>query len=137
MMREVSAGAVLYTRVNGQVRYLLVLEKPGHFGFPKGHLEQGETEIDAALREIREECGIEATLRTEFRQVLTYPVRGHSKDNIYFTACYRDQIPRLMNTEVDGVLLVTFEKALELLTFDNSRQLLRNAHRWIKENPEV
>ncbi len=135
-MQAVSAGAILYTRQDGQVRFLLVLEHMGHIGFPKGHLEAGETEEQAALREILEECGIHATLRTGFRQVLSYPTGDFIKTNAYFVGYFTDQIPQLMYSEVDGVFLVSPERAMELLTFENSKELLRNAAKWIRDNPE-
>ena len=135
-MKEVSAGAVLYTRQHGKLYFLLVMEHKGHIGFPKGHLETGETEEQAALREIWEESGIRATLRTGFRHVMSYPVRGNPKDTIYFVSYFQDQIPQLRASEVAGVMLVSYEKALKLLTYQNSRELLRNAVQWIEENPE-
>ena len=60
MRTEHSAGAVLYTVVNGAPRYVLVTERSGYASLPKGHLEEGETPARAALREIREETGISA-----------------------------------------------------------------------------
>lgn len=136
-MGAVSAGAVLYTRLNGQLRFLLVLEHGGHIGFPKGHLEAGETEEQAALREIWEESGVRALLRPGFRQVLSYPIGDFIKSNAYFVGYFEGQVPRLRASEVDGVLLVPFERAMELLTFGDSRELLRNAADWISRHPEA
>ena len=53
-----SAGAALYTVQDGQTRWVLVREKSGSVGLPKGHVEKGETPEQAALREIREETGL-------------------------------------------------------------------------------
>ena len=58
MTWEKSCGAVVFTRENGQVKYLLVANLEGIYGFPKGHVEAGETEVETALREVREETGL-------------------------------------------------------------------------------
>ena len=58
MANEHSAGAVVYTVKDGVRHFALVVEKNGDCGLPKGHLEKGETERQAALREIREELGV-------------------------------------------------------------------------------
>ena len=54
-----SAGAVLYTFIDGVRHYVLVREKNGSYGLPKGHVEPGETLPQTALREVREETGLE------------------------------------------------------------------------------
>ena len=55
-----SAGAALYTVQDGETRWVLVREKSGSVGLPKGHVEKGETPKQTALREIREETGLQA-----------------------------------------------------------------------------
>ena len=59
-----SAGAVLYTEDGGVRQYVLVMEKNGSFGLPKGHVEPGEMLAETALREVWEETGICAILHT-------------------------------------------------------------------------
>lgn len=60
MAREVvSAGGVVFRRVHGRVELLLMLDRFGRWTLPKGHLEAGEGPEEAALREIREETGID------------------------------------------------------------------------------
>ena len=54
-MSEISAGAIVYTKQNDQIRYLLIQDFHDNYGFPKGHLEKDETLAQAAVREIREE----------------------------------------------------------------------------------
>ena len=56
---ESSAGAVVYRSIKGKLRYLLIKNKrSSNWGFPKGHLEMGETKYDAAKREVLEETGL-------------------------------------------------------------------------------
>ena len=58
MAFEKSAGAVLLRRKAGQIEYFLLnypSKKGGHWDFPKGHIEKGETEIETVRREVKEE----------------------------------------------------------------------------------
>src|ERR1019366_6443348 len=58
--REVSAGGVVFRRdPDGSPRFLLIKDSYQHWGFPKGHLEDGESPVVAAVRETREETGLE------------------------------------------------------------------------------
>ena len=95
MRTEHSAGAVLYTVVSGEPRYVLVTERSGYASLPKGHLEEGETPARAALREIREETGISATLTTaEPLWQDGYALRGGGFKRVdYFLARFDGQPP--------------------------------------------
>ena len=54
-IREKSCGAVVFTNDSGQRKYLIIKSLNGIYGFPKGHIEINETELEAAKREILEE----------------------------------------------------------------------------------
>ena len=58
MKTEKSCGAVVFTVIDSSIKYVIVESKEGYFGFPKGHVEKNETEKETALREIREETGL-------------------------------------------------------------------------------
>ena len=68
MKYEKSCGAVVFTRINNEITYLLIQNLGGTYGFPKGHVEQGETEEQTALREIFEEVGLRVELYPDFRR---------------------------------------------------------------------
>jgi 8-oxo-dGTP pyrophosphatase MutT (NUDIX family) len=56
---ELSAGGVIYRRTpGGEFDVLLIKDGYGNWGFPKGHVEAGETSAEAALRECSEETGL-------------------------------------------------------------------------------
>jgi len=58
VIRQFSAGGVIIKKEKGQPRVLLIKDSYGHWIWPKGHIEKGETPEDAALREISEETGL-------------------------------------------------------------------------------
>ena len=70
---EKSCGIILY---NEKKEYLIIRHVAGHWDFPKGHVENSETEEETALREILEETGLEAIIFDGFRETVNYLVRG-------------------------------------------------------------
>ena len=59
MIFKKTAGAVVFYRSNeGKIEYLLLKHNPRYWYFPKGEIEKGEREVDAAIRETREETGL-------------------------------------------------------------------------------
>ena len=69
MTYEVSSGAVVFTRENGGLRYVIVRSLEGYYGFPKGHVEGTETEEEAAFREIQEETGLSVRVQRRIATV--------------------------------------------------------------------
>ena len=69
MLREKSCGALVYRKRKEKYELLLIKHKSGgHWSFPKGHVESGENELQTALREIKEETGLDVRLMDGFRQ---------------------------------------------------------------------
>ena len=81
MYDEISAGAVLHTvGKNFDINYLILNYSYGHWDFPKGNIEKGETEIETVFREVSEETGIkDIQILDGFRQQITYKYRKKSK----------------------------------------------------------
>lgn len=137
MKCETSCGAIIYTIINNAPHYVLVESLGGAWGFPKGHTEPGETEEQTALREIREEVGLEPTLLPGFRLTDEYPLPGKpgvTKRVIFFCATYRGQTIRPQPEELQSAALLPYEEALPRLTFDSSRAILRAAHDFIRQS---
>ena len=88
MSYEKSCGAIIFRKYHGNTELLLIKHtSAGHWSFPKGHVEAGETEIETAKREIMEETSIDVDICPGFREVVTYsPRRDVQKDVIYFLA---------------------------------------------------
>ena len=137
MNYEHSCGAVVFTRIDGAPHYLLVRAKDqpeGCHGFPKGHMEPGETERETALREIFEETGLRVELLEGFRAVTEYPLPtppDTRKQVVFFLAEYADQQVPVQQSELAGFVLAPFGEALALTEFADSRQILTEAHAFL------
>lgn len=67
-----SCGAVVFTIDGEEIKYILVEEACVFFSLPKGHVENDETEEETAIREIKEETGLELSLIPGFREIQEY-----------------------------------------------------------------
>ena len=132
VVKEKSCGAVVYRREGDQLLFLLEHMVAGHTSMPKGHVEDNETEEETALREIREETGLEVTLDAAFRQVITFsPSKGIVKDVVFFIA---EAIPgKMVNQECEVTSLewLPYEKAYTALTHQSDRETLRKAMEYL------
>ena len=136
MTLERSCGAVVFTRVGGELRYVLVCSRKGLYGFPKGHREPGESPEETALREIREETGLCVTLLPGFHRQDEYPLPrkpGTRKRVDFFLAEYADQQIRAPESELSGAGLYSLEEALRLLQRESWRRILSEADAWLHD----
>lgn len=131
MKYEKSCGAVVFTRERGQVKYLLVANLAGIFGFPKGHVEGAETETETALREVWEETGLRVWLIDGFRATDEHPIpekRDTMKQVVYFLGEYERQEVVCQKEELSGAYLVRYEEAMEMFQFESSGRILTQAN---------
>ena len=132
---EHSAGAVVYTWQAGELRFVIEQTPAGNHGFPKGHIEAGETETQAALREIQEEVGLAPRLIPGFRTADFYPLPSKPntyKQVIYFLAEYENQTPTPQASEVAEISLLPYAEALAVLENHSARQILREAYEFLR-----
>lgn len=136
MQYEKSCGAIVYRKFHGNIELLLIKNaNGGHWSFPKGHVEAGETEEETAIREIKEETGIDVILDNSFRKVITYtPKKDITKDVIYFIAkaVSYDYTPQ--EEEISQIKWVEINHANSILSYDNDRQLVNKAKSVIKDS---
>ena len=138
MIFEKSCGAIVFTVENGEIKYLLVQEMSGFHSFPKGHVENNETEEETALLVIKEETDLEVELYKDFRVAERYnPAEkpGVTKEVIYFLAKYTDAKPCVVRpNEVRALKSLRLEEALDILEHDSKKGLLKQADDYIKKN---
>lgn len=80
MTYEKSCGGIVYRKFHGNTEILLIKHiKSGYWSFPKGHVENSETEEETAKREIKEETGIDVYIDSGFRETVTYSPRKDAK----------------------------------------------------------
>ena len=129
---ETCCGAVVINHENGETRYLLIANPEGIWGFPKGHMEAGETERETALREIREETGLDVHFLGSFRAADAHTLARKGRPDVtkqitYFLAEYKGQSFRPQPGEISQIRLMTFEEALDAFHYESSKRILREA----------
>ncbi|MBE6609788.1 MAG: NUDIX domain-containing protein [Ruminococcaceae bacterium] len=129
-IKERSCGAVVWRKRGGRRHYLIIQNRSGHNGFPKGHMEYGETELETAQREILEETSLDVMIDTSFKAEYRYLVDGYiHKTALYFLASYTEGDFRPQKGEVFGIWLLPYEEALEKLDYEQDRRVLRLAEK--------
>ena len=130
-----SCGFVVYKRINNENFYLIIQSLNGDIGFPKGHMEEDETELQTAIRELKEETGVTVDYVPNFREQIEYKLpktNNVMKQSIYFLGnCTSDNIV-CQETEVSEAKFVSYENALEILTFDETKSILKNAELFLR-----
>lgn len=131
-MREESCGAIIYY----DNEFLLLHYEAGHWGFPKGNKERGETKLETAIREIKEETGLKNLKFTDFEKDINYFYKREGK-TIYKTVTYflakSTTKDVTISWEHTGFAWVPYEEALETLTYSTTKEVLKAAQSYLDE----
>src|SRR5579864_7859826 len=114
---------------------------------PKGLVDQGEKAEQTAIREVREETGVEATLVTKLADIKYFYVRSWGdKQRVFkivsfFLLLYRSgrigEISAEMRIEVKRALWMPLEQAAERLTYKGEREVVKKALEYLRAHPEL
>lgn len=138
MIHEHSAGSVIYRKENDELLFLIVESVLHHtWGFPKGHLEKGETEQQAAKREVAEEVGLHPDFDFNFRREIEYRTEENTIKKVgFFLSKFVadqhvvDQVEEILNSK-----WVTLAESKEYLPKDRGLyEILQDATKHIEEN---
>jgi len=133
-IKELSAGGVIYRRNSDNFEIALIHVR-SRWGLPKGHIEEGERVEEAALREVREETGLEGKLvrklgdfRYSYRDKGTggEPIRIYKRVFFYLMRYVRGDV-RDHDHEADDARWFAIEQAIKMLKFATERKMVHRA----------
>lgn len=136
---EHSCGAVVYRIINGEVRYLLIKNRrSNHWGFPKGHMEKGETREETAIREVLEETGVHINIIDNFCSESQYRIGPKIEKRVdVFLASTEDTQTVIQKEEIEEYIWLRFNEAVDKLKFENDKEILRQVRKFTaKTDPE-
>jgi len=129
MKYEHSAGAIIWRKKNNKIQYLLIQSQPykqfkSAWAFSKGHLEAGETERDAAKREVFEEVGLKPEFDFDFHESYSYQVTSESEKTVtLFLAKYNpDQKIKRQESEIRQTAWLNYEDAQKRIREQNFKE---------------
>lgn len=129
--REVSAGGIVFRRdADGTPRFLLIKDSYQHWGFPKGHLEPGESPMVAATRETHEETGLDDLVLQGPIRIIDWHFRFrgryiHKFCHFFLFESLTGECTPQVAEGITAVRWEPLERALEVLSYDNARGVLR------------
>ncbi len=140
---EKSAGAIIYRKEGNKVYYLLLYypsslrSDRGYWEFSKGHVEAGESDQEAAVREIQEETGLrDLIFDPKFKKIIKYFFRVENKNVFKMVIFYLAQTNTsniILSSEHSDSKWAEFDEAISFLKFKNSKQLLTAANDFLKK----
>ncbi|WP_416670873.1 bis(5'-nucleosyl)-tetraphosphatase [Egbenema bharatensis] len=135
-MKDAAFGIVPVHRHPAGDRFLLIQHHAGHWGFPKGHADPGETAQETAQREFEEETGIQdyRLLETAFVEQYQFQQQGKTieKTVTYFPAIVQSETVTYQEAEIQAYAWLPYDAALETITFEQSKQLLVKVADYLK-----
>ena len=121
---EKSCGAIIFNE--GKV--LVVKQTSGFYGFPKGHVEIGETEKETATRETKEETGLDIKIISDKRYTQSYIVKENvHKDVVFFIAKLENNNEKRQVEEIEEILWIDINEVENILTYDSLKELWKEA----------
>ncbi|MFA6304562.1 MAG: transcription antitermination factor NusB [Patescibacteria group bacterium] len=131
--KEFSGGGVVFRKDNQTYQFALILDAYGKWTFPKGHIEAGENQAEAALREVGEEIGIKNTTNHGYLGSIDIKVNEPNKRPVPKTVYYylietTDQDFTITSEpEVKDAKWVSQQEALNLISYENAREIFKAA----------
>jgi len=139
-VEETSAGGVVFRRASEATHVLLIRDAYKNWGFPKGHVEEGEDAAGAAVREVGEETGLtDLVLHGPIRDIdWFFRFRGRLIHKTCFFFLLESRAGDAQPQADEGISAcrwLTLEEALRTVSYANAREVLRAAGTMMAELP--
>ena len=129
--QEKSCGAVVYNPKKHS--FLIIKMLNGNWGFPKGHTEDQETDIQTAIREVTEETGINIEILDGFKKSIKYiPFPEVLKKVIFFIGITEEEKVTIDRDEIEDYMWCSYEEALKMITYKLQRDVMESSLQFIK-----
>lgn len=130
---ETSAGGVVYRRDAAGALFLLIRDSYRNWGFPKGHLKEGESPDRAALREVSEETGLSSLELCSVIDVVDWHFRFrgrriHKVCHFYLLETSETRTTPQRSEGITECRWAAYREATRLISYSNARQVLERAH---------
>ncbi|MEK7624805.1 MAG: NUDIX domain-containing protein [Patescibacteria group bacterium] len=131
-MLDNSFGIIPIRLHRGNLEYLLIQHQVGHWGFPKGHKNAGESDADTARREFMEETGLKLEKVYEersFDERYSFVGRGEHVDKTvrYFVGLVADGEMKVQEIEIKNAAWLPYQAAMERLDYPEAKRILKSA----------
>jgi bis(5'-nucleosidyl)-tetraphosphatase len=134
--KDEAFGIIPILRGDSEYLFLLIQHHAGHWGFPKGHADPGESPLQAACRELGEETGIsdyQVLAGMSFLERYTFSRNGKKfeKTVVYYPAFVRTSTVNYQREEIKAYSWANFQLATTLLSFGGGKRILADVNRYL------
>ncbi|NJK74284.1 MAG: NUDIX domain-containing protein [Microcoleus sp. SU_5_6] len=153
-MKDEAFGIIPIFSTESEPLFLLIQHQAGHWAFPKGHADPGETPAETAKREFEEETGIsdfqmleEPSFAEHYSFVKKEPIAEKiphysvakpgeliEKTVIYFLGFVNSMEVVMQEEEVQNFAWVSYEDAIKLITFDENRKMFERVKVYLEQH---
>lgn len=138
---DLSIGIILYKEFPRGIKYLILKHRQGHWALCKGHRNPGETKIQTALRELKEETGIKEVTLLRKKTLVTekYLINGERTEKTveYFIGKTKAKKVKVDGKEIKSYVWRGYESALKKITYKKTKNSLSEANKIIHKMKEI
>ena len=142
---EISSGGVIFKRKDNSFEVALVSKKKGKIWcLPKGHIEEGESLKETAIREVKEETGLRGDIVNKVDDIIYWYSNKDKKGELikifkrvyFFLLKYVEGETKDHDHEVENVQWFDIKKARKILTYKTEQDVMKKAEKILKNLQE-